>query len=91
MVYLEAVASPTKSVRQSISLPPRIARRVKALAQSRKASANRVLVDLVESGLESMEDEKKRFGTLVDALAATTDAAERKRLKDELARLTFGE
>ena len=50
-----------------------------------------MLVELVESGLESMADEKKRFVTLVDALAATKDVAERKRLKDELARLTFGE
>jgi hypothetical protein len=64
---------------------------VKALARARKASANRVLVELVETGLESMEDEKKRFAALVDALAVTRDAIERTRLKDELARLTFGE
>jgi hypothetical protein len=64
---------------------------VKALARARKASASRVLVELVETGLESMEDEKRRFAILVDALAATKDATERTRLKDELARLTFGE
>ena len=91
MVCVEGVAPKLKVVRQSISLPPRTARRVKALATSRKASANRVLVELVESGLESMADEKKRFVTLIDALAASKDVAERKRLKDELARLTFGE
>jgi predicted DNA-binding protein len=91
MVYLEAVSSPSKSVRQSISLPARTARRVKALARARKASANRVLVELVETGLESMEDEKRRFAILVDTLAATKDATERTRLKNELARLTFGE
>lgn len=67
-----------------------MARRIKALAQSRKSSANRVLVDLIQSGLESAENERRRFFDLADRLIAATDPAERQRLKDELARLTFG-
>ncbi len=79
-----------KPVRQSVSLSPQIARRVRALAQTRKSSANRVLVDLIQSGLESAENERRRFFDLTDRLIAATDPAERKRLKEELARMTFG-
>ena len=79
-----------KSVRRSVSLPPQIANRVKALARSRKASANRVLEDLIKSGLEAAENERRRFFNLTDRLIASTDPTERQRLKEELARITFG-
>ena len=80
-----------KSVRQSVTLSPRIARRVKAMAKTRRTSASRVLSTLIESGLESEERERARFFSVADRLIAATDAAERKRLKEELARMTFGE
>ena len=80
-----------KTVRQSVSLPPQIAKRVKALARTRRASANHVLVDLIKTGLESTENERRRFFDLADRLAATTNPTERQRLKEELARMTFGE
>ena len=85
------MAQTEKSVRQSVSIPSRIAKRVRALAKTRKTSANRVLVDLIEAGLESKEAEKKRFFALVNKLAESTDPEERRRLKEELARTTFGE
>lgn len=85
------MAAVKKPVRQSVTLPPPIARRVKALARTRKASANRVLVDLIRNGLESAETERRRFFELADRLAATRNPAERNRLKEELARITFGE
>ena len=90
MVY-NAFMPTKKPFRQSVSLPPQIARRVKALAQTRKSSANRVLVDLIENGLETAENERRRFFDLTDRLIAATDPAERQRLKEELARMTFGE
>jgi hypothetical protein len=80
-----------KPLRQSVSLPPRTARRVKALAKVRKASASRVITELVESGLEAQERERQRFLDLADRLARSTESAEQKRLKEELARLTFGD
>lgn len=80
-----------KSVRQSVSLPPELARRVKNLAKMKKVSANRVVVDLIEAGLEAREGEKKRFFDLADRLADSDDLQEQQRLKDELARLTFGD
>jgi predicted DNA-binding protein len=80
-----------RPVRQSVSLPPGIARRVKSLAKSSRTSANRILVELIESGLEAREQERKRFFELADRLVGTHDAEEQSRLKEELARMTFGE
>jgi hypothetical protein len=80
----------TKSLRQSVSLPERLARRVRSLAKTRRTSANRVLVDLIESGLEAKEREKQRFFALASRLTEARDADEREKLKKELARMTFG-
>ena len=80
-----------RSVRQSVSTPTGIAKRVRALAKTRKTSANRVLVDLIEAGLQSKETEKERFFSLVSRLTQSRDSAERQRLKEELARMTFGD
>jgi len=85
------MAETQKAVRQSVSIPTGIARRVRALVKSRKTSANRVLVDLIEVGLQSREAEKDRFFSLVNRLTESRDATERQRLKEELARMTFGE
>ena len=62
-----------KSVRQSVSIPGRIAKRVRALAKTQNTSANRVLVDLIEAGLESKEAEKERFFALAGRLTETAD------------------
>lgn len=78
-----------KPVRQSVSIPARVARRVRALAKDRKTSANRVLVDLIEAGLESKQTEKKRFFALTNRLTESSDPEEQQRLKEELARMTF--
>lgn len=85
------MAGAERSVRQSVSIPIGIAKRVRTLAKSRKTSANRVLVDLIEVGLQSKEAEKERFFSLVKRLTESRDAGERQRLKDELARMTFGD
>ena len=61
------------------------------MAKTRRVSSNRVLVELVETGLRSKEDEKRRFLALADRLSKSTDAKEQHALKQELARMTFGE
>lgn len=90
-VWHGGMAETGGSVRQSVSIPTGIAKRVRALAKTRKTSANRVLVDLIEAGLQSKEAEKERFFLLVKRLTESPDAAERQRLKEELARMTFGD
>jgi hypothetical protein len=80
-----------RPVRQSVSLPPGTARRVESFAESSHTSASRILVELIETGLEAREQEKKRFLDLADCLARTRGPEEQGRLKEELARMTFGE
>jgi hypothetical protein len=91
VVYHRIMSLAEKSVRQSVSLPERVARRVKLLAATSKTSTSRVMVDLIESGLAAQEQEKKRFFALADSLSRAKDPKERKRLKEELARMTFGD
>jgi hypothetical protein len=85
------MAETEKPVRQSVTLPSTVARRVQALAKRRRTSANRVIVELIETGLEARGREKQIFFELADRLAHATDSSEQKRLKEELARMTFGE
>ncbi|MEW6743195.1 MAG: hypothetical protein AB1486_10600 [Planctomycetota bacterium] len=85
------MSSTEKPVRQSISLPARMARRVRSLAQTRRMSASRVLVEFIETGLEAKDKEKQRFLDLAEQLARSDNPAEQARLKQELARMTFGE
>ena len=80
-----------RAVRQSVSLPVRLAKRVRAIAKARRTSANRVLVDLIETGLEAKGAEKERFFALARRFKDSSDPAESDRLREELARLTFGD
>lgn len=79
-----------RSVRQSVTLPSRVAEKVRTLTKAGHTTASRVMLELIVRGLESKEDEKKRFMELADRLAHSKTPAEQTRLKEELARLTFG-
>jgi hypothetical protein len=79
-----------KPIRKSVSVPPTVAKRVRSLARAQRTSESRILVDLIEAGLAAKDDERQHFKDLVDRLARAKTKAEQKRLKDELARLTFG-
>lgn len=81
---------PRASVRRSISLPRDLDSKVQKLARRQKSSANRVLENLIETGLEAKEAERRRFFELAERLTTTTDPAEVQRLKHDLARMTFG-
>jgi metal-responsive CopG/Arc/MetJ family transcriptional regulator len=85
------MSTTSRPIRQSVSLPPRIARRVRALARSNKTSTSRVIAELVESGLGAREQEKARFFECADRLTSSHDPDEQARLKEALARMTFGE
>jgi hypothetical protein len=86
-----SMASVESPVRQRVSLPARIAKRVLALAETKKTGASRILVDLIETGLQAKEAQHQRFFEISDRLSEATDPAERKRLQEELARMTFAE
>lgn len=77
-------------VRKSISLPYRVAGEVDRMAKSKRTSSNRILIGLIEQGLEARERERERFNLLTQKLIDSKSETERKALKEELAKLTFG-
>lgn len=82
---------PKGPLRRSVSLPTQVARRVEAIARRERTSSSRVIVELIEAGLETRDREKQEFFELADRLVRTSDRAEQARIKEELARRTFGE
>ncbi len=79
-----------KAVRQSVTLPAKVAKQVRSMAKSRRLSANRVLVELVEEGMEARKHREREFRALTERLRRATDPAEVERLGDELGRMVFG-
>jgi hypothetical protein len=81
----------TKQVRRSVTLPARLAKQVQRIAESKRLSDNRVLVELVERGLEAQKEKEKKFFTLAERFRAASDPKEIKQLGDEMGRFIFGE
>jgi predicted transcriptional regulator len=80
-----------RSFRQSISLPARLARRVRSLAKAERRSANHVLVELIEEGMEARKLKERAFFDLAGRFRAAKDPAQVKALGQELGRFVFGE
>ncbi len=92
MVHMPAPKRPrAKTVRRSLSLPPKIAQQVESMAKRRKLSDNRVLVELIEQGIEASRQKERAFFQLADRFRAASDPEQVKRLGDELGRFVFGE
>src|SRR5271169_5666892 len=84
-------AALAKHVRRSVTLPPKIARQVESLAKQRALSDNRVLVELIEQGIEAQQQKEKTFFQLAERFRAASDPGEVKQLGDQLGRFVFGE
>lgn len=81
----------SKQVRRSVSLPAQVAKKVDSIAKRRKLSENRVLVELIEEGIEASSQKEKAFYDLAQRFRASKDPTEVKQLGDELGRFVFGE
>jgi hypothetical protein len=81
----------TKQVRRSVTLPTKLAEQVQHIAKKRRLSDNRVLVELVEQGLEAQKEKEKAFFALAERFRAASDPKEAKQLGDEMGRFIFGE
>jgi len=90
VVYDGAVAT-SKQVRRSVTLPARLAEQVERIARKKRLSDNRVLVELVEQGLEAQKEKEKAFFALAERFRASADPEEVKRLGDQMGRFVFGE
>lgn len=80
----------TESIRRSISLPAEMAEKLDGIAEARHVSANRAIIDLLADAITAWEQRRKTFLELAERFQKSTDPAETERLRDELARMTFG-
>lgn len=80
-----------KPVRRSVSLPPRVAKQVETIAKQRALSDNRVLVELIEHGIEVQKRKEQEFFQLAERFRTAKDPEQIKNLGDELGRFVFGE
>lgn len=79
-----------KQVRRSVTLPSQVDREIEAIAKKRRLSGNRVLVELVEMGLEARKQKEKAFFELAERFRESDDPEQVKQLGHELGRFVFG-
>jgi hypothetical protein len=79
-----------KAVRQSVSLPANVAAQVRTMAKARRLSANRMLVELIENGIEAEKQKQQEFFDLAERFRSATDPKEVKRLGEQMGRMVFG-
>jgi hypothetical protein len=90
LVHNGVMASTNKTVRQSVTLPAKTAAQVRSLAKNRRLSSNRMLVELIENGIEAAKRKEQEFFELAQRFREASDPKEAKRLGDELGRMVFG-
>ena len=80
-----------KQIRRSVTLPQQMDRQIETIAKNRRLSGNRVLLELLELGLEARKQKEKTFFELAERFRDSKDPEEVKQLGDELGRFVFGE
>jgi hypothetical protein len=83
--------SRAKSIRRSLTLPPKIAKQVESMAKRRNLSDNRVLIELIAQGIEASRQKEQAFFHLAERFRSASDPEQAKQLGDELGRFVFGE
>lgn len=67
-----------------------MARKIDTIATNRHVTGNRAIVDLLEDAITLYEQRRTAFLELADRFQRSTDPVETGRLREELARMTFG-
>jgi hypothetical protein len=80
----------SKTVRQSVSLPASVASQVRAMAKTRRLSATRMLIELIENGIEAEKRKQQEFFELAERFREEKDPEAAKLLGDQLGRMVFG-
>lgn len=78
------------TIRRSISIPSETAEKIYAIAASRRISANRAIVDLLTDAIAAYDQRREEFLALADRFQKSKDPAESKKLREQLAKMTFG-
>jgi hypothetical protein len=60
------------------------------MAKTRRLSANRMLVELIEVGMEAQKRKQQEFFELAERFRGAADPEDAKRLGDQLGRMLFG-
>jgi len=71
-------------------LPANVAAQVRRLAKAHRLSANRMLLELIENGMEAEKRKQREFFDLAERFRNSTDPAEVERLGNQMGRLVFG-
>ena len=82
--------SAVKSVRRSVTLPANVVPQVRNLAKTRKLSANRMLLELIENGMEAEKRKQQEFLDLAERFRSAKGPEEVKRLGDQTGSMVFG-
>jgi hypothetical protein len=90
LVHNGAMRAVEKPVRQSITLPAKLATQVRTMAKARRLSANRMLLELIEDGINAEKRKEQEFFELAERFRNEKDAEQAKRLGNELGRMVFG-
>lgn len=90
LVHNGGMKAEVKTVRQSVSLPAKTATQVRAMAKSRRLSSTRMLVELIENGIEAEKRKQQEFFDLAERFRSASDPEEVKRLGDQMGRMVFG-
>ncbi len=61
------------------------------MAKKRRLSDNRILVELIEQGIEAQKQKEAAFFELAERFRAASDPDEVKRLGEKMGRFVFGE
>jgi len=72
-------------------LPANLAAQVRDLAKARRLSANRMILELIEHGMEAEHRRQQEFFDLATRFRNATDLDEVKRLGDQMGRMVFGD
>ena len=80
-----------KQLRRSLTLSHDIVKQVESIAKRRRLSDNRVLVELIEQGIEAQKQKEKAFFELAERFRSADEPAQIKQLGNELGRFVFGE
>ncbi len=79
-----------RAVRQSITLPADVAAQVRRLAKARRLSSSRMLLELIENGMEAEKRKQQEFFDLAERFRNAKDPEEVKRLGEQMGRMVFG-
>ena len=90
LLHTGVMSTANRAVRQSVTLPANVATQVRRLAKARRLSASRMLLELIENGIEAEKRRQQEFFHLAERFRNATDMAEVERLGEQMGRMVFG-